>query len=264
MPHFFVSLSHARRIIWVEDPETEHIYHHEHFALHRKQASEEHTLAFTIPVIEPVPPQYYVRAFSERWVGCVPRRAKWSRESSLSFVTCRVDFRCEATCEISMRNCVLPDRRPRNTPLLDLTPLPKSALAHKARTAPLSRALRPITLTAAVLRVAFRGPLQVRALQPDPNAALPHALSHRSQRAPRRADRLWEDARRRTRADAPRAHSARGEGRVHRTAQGEARARAAPRACARFTYASRNPRRARRSHASGCMIGARNLSATRR
>ena len=39
-----------------------------------------------------------------------------------------------------MRHCVLPDRRPRNTPLLDLTPLPKSALAHKARTAlPLSR-----------------------------------------------------------------------------------------------------------------------------
>ena len=56
-------------MIWVEDPDTEHIYHHEHFTLQRKTKEEEHVLAFTIPVVEPIPPQYHVRALSERWVG---------------------------------------------------------------------------------------------------------------------------------------------------------------------------------------------------
>ena len=45
--------------IWVEDYENNVIYHHEFFLLHRKQFFEgAQLLAFTIPVFEPLPPQY--------------------------------------------------------------------------------------------------------------------------------------------------------------------------------------------------------------
>ena len=44
--------------IWVEDADSEHIYHHEYFLLQKKQKDEEHTLAMTIPIFEPLPPQY--------------------------------------------------------------------------------------------------------------------------------------------------------------------------------------------------------------
>ncbi len=48
--------------IWVEDSENEHIYHSETWALTAKMAREaEHRLAFTIPIFEPLPSQYYIR-----------------------------------------------------------------------------------------------------------------------------------------------------------------------------------------------------------
>lgn len=48
--------------IWVEDSENEHIYHSETWLLTKKMMHEPaHTVAFTIPIFEPLPPQYYVR-----------------------------------------------------------------------------------------------------------------------------------------------------------------------------------------------------------
>src|SRR5690348_7920264 len=38
--------------IWVEDPESEHIYHYEYFLLLKKQKDEDHKLVFTIPIFE--------------------------------------------------------------------------------------------------------------------------------------------------------------------------------------------------------------------
>lgn len=57
--------------IWVEDPENNHIYHHESFLLTKKQVktNEVVELVFTIPIFEPLPSQYYVRAISDRWLG---------------------------------------------------------------------------------------------------------------------------------------------------------------------------------------------------
>lgn len=52
--------------IWVEDGENEYIYHSEHFILHKKQRSIEHSLEFTIPIREPIPPQYYIKTISDR------------------------------------------------------------------------------------------------------------------------------------------------------------------------------------------------------
>lgn len=60
--------------VWVEDTASEHLYHSELWTLTKKMAREgPQRLAFTIPIHEPLPPQYYVRVVSDVWlkVGCV-------------------------------------------------------------------------------------------------------------------------------------------------------------------------------------------------
>lgn len=90
--------------IIVEDQDSEKILHHEYFLL-KKQFHESDThLSFTIPIFEPLPPQYYVRMISDRWLNC------------------------ESVLPASFRNLILPERFPPPTELLDLQPLPISAL----------------------------------------------------------------------------------------------------------------------------------------
>ncbi|CAI5478002.1 unnamed protein product [Closterium sp. Yama58-4] len=91
--------------IWVEDSENEHIYHTEYFILSKKMMAQgTHTLAFTIPIFEPLPPQYYVRAISDNWLSS------------------------SSTHTISFRHLILPERHPPHTELLNLRPLPVTAL----------------------------------------------------------------------------------------------------------------------------------------
>ena len=90
--------------IWVGDGDNEHIYHSEHFLLHEKERDHTHVLAFTIPIFEPLPPQYFVHVLSDRWVGV------------------------DDVLAVSFKHLILPDRHPPNTDLLDLTPLPIAAL----------------------------------------------------------------------------------------------------------------------------------------
>ena len=92
--------------VWVEDPASDHMYHHEYFQLTRKQVmnKEPQELCFTIPIFEPLPSQYYVRAISDRWIGA------------------------EVTEAISFQHLILPERHPPHTDLLDLQPLPVTAL----------------------------------------------------------------------------------------------------------------------------------------
>ncbi|XP_041463235.1 activating signal cointegrator 1 complex subunit 3-like [Lytechinus variegatus] len=94
--------------IWVEDPENNHIYHSEYFLLQKKQvvSGEDQSLVFTIPIFEPLPSQYYVKAVSDRWLGS------------------------ETICPISFQHLILPERHPPHTELLDLVPLPKTALKN--------------------------------------------------------------------------------------------------------------------------------------
>jgi len=47
--------------IWTEDSNNEHFYHTEYFSIQRKQHGEVHKLVYTIPIFEPLPPQYFVR-----------------------------------------------------------------------------------------------------------------------------------------------------------------------------------------------------------
>jgi replicative superfamily II helicase len=92
--------------IWVEDGESEYIYHSEYFLLHKRQKSDEHKVEFVIPVRDPMPPQYYVRCVSDRWVGC------------------------ENVITVSFQHLILPDRYPPHTELFDMHPVPKSALKN--------------------------------------------------------------------------------------------------------------------------------------
>ncbi|XP_063245781.1 activating signal cointegrator 1 complex subunit 3 [Prinia subflava] len=95
--------------IWVEDPTNDHIYHSEYFIIQKKQVitKEPQMLVFTIPIFEPLPSQYYIRAVSDRWLGA------------------------EAVCIINFQHLILPERHPPHTELLDLQPLPITALGHR-------------------------------------------------------------------------------------------------------------------------------------
>ena len=92
--------------IWVEDTENEHIYHKELFALAKAKKDEEHVLTFTIPLFEPLPPCYFVRAISNRWLGV------------------------ETIVPLPLSELVLPSAAPAHTELLDLRPLPRTAIAN--------------------------------------------------------------------------------------------------------------------------------------
>uniref|UniRef100_A0A3Q3RSP6 Activating signal cointegrator 1 complex subunit 3 n=1 Tax=Mastacembelus armatus TaxID=205130 RepID=A0A3Q3RSP6_9TELE len=95
--------------LWVEDPINDHIYHSEYFLLQKKQvvAREPQHIVFTIPIFEPLPSQYYIKAVSDRWLGV------------------------EAVCIINFQNLILPERHPPHTELLDLQPLPVTVLGNR-------------------------------------------------------------------------------------------------------------------------------------
>ncbi|KAI8793415.1 U5 small nuclear ribonucleoprotein 200 kDa helicase [Biomphalaria glabrata] len=90
----------------VEDVDSEAILHHEYFLLKSKFATDEHVLKFFVPVFEPLPPQYFIRVISDRWIGS------------------------ETQLPVSFRHLILPERYPPPTELLDLQPLPITALRN--------------------------------------------------------------------------------------------------------------------------------------
>lgn len=92
--------------IWVENSETSEIYHHEFFLLNRKKLYDDHELNFTIPLSDPLPSQIYVRAVSDRWLGA------------------------ETVHPISFQHLIRPDTESVYTDLLNLQPLPISALKN--------------------------------------------------------------------------------------------------------------------------------------
>ncbi|KAG6635576.1 hypothetical protein CIPAW_11G052300 [Carya illinoinensis] len=93
--------------IVVEDSENDHIYHSELFTLTKRMArGEPQKLSFTVPIFEPHPPQYYIRAVSDSWLHA------------------------EAFYTISFHNLALPEARTSHTELLDLKPLPVTSLGN--------------------------------------------------------------------------------------------------------------------------------------
>lgn len=94
--------------IWVENSETSEIYHHEFFILNRRKLYDDHELSFTIPLSDPLPTQIYVRAVSDRWLGA------------------------ETVHAVSFQHLIRPDTESVYTDLLNLQPLPLSALKNPA------------------------------------------------------------------------------------------------------------------------------------
>lgn len=92
--------------IWVENSETSEIFHYEYFILSRKKLYDDHELNFTIPLSDPLPSQVYVRAVSDRWLGA------------------------ETVHPISFQHLIRPDTESVYTDLLNLQPLPISALKN--------------------------------------------------------------------------------------------------------------------------------------
>lgn len=52
----------------MEDVDSEVVLHHEYFLLKAKYAQDEHLVTFFVPVFEPLPPQYFIRIASDRWL----------------------------------------------------------------------------------------------------------------------------------------------------------------------------------------------------
>jgi antiviral helicase SLH1 len=94
--------------IWVENSETSEIYHHEYFLLTKRKLHDEHELNFTIPLTDPLPSQIYVRAVSDHWIGA------------------------ETVTPVSFQHLIRPDTESVYTDLLNLQPLPISALQNPA------------------------------------------------------------------------------------------------------------------------------------
>ncbi|XP_014260585.1 activating signal cointegrator 1 complex subunit 3 [Cimex lectularius] len=92
--------------IWIEDPKATTICHSEYFLLTMKQVinKEPQELVMTMPLVEPLPSQYIIKVTSDRWLGC------------------------STVLPINVQNIILPESHPPHTELLDLQPLPVTAL----------------------------------------------------------------------------------------------------------------------------------------
>eukprot|EP00466_Bigelowiella_natans_P005264 jgi/Bigna1/53194/estExt_Genewise1Plus.C_160133 len=93
--------------IMVEDVDGETILHSEYFILKEQFSKEMHSLTFTIPIYEPMPPQYFIRVMSDRWLGAT------------------------SMLPVSFRHLILPERYAAPTELLDLQPLSIAELQNE-------------------------------------------------------------------------------------------------------------------------------------
>ena len=93
--------------VLVEDCDGEDILFHDQFLLRKDYATaemNEHLVEFTVPITEPMPPNYFITVLSDRWL------------------------QSETKLAVSFEKLVLPEKFPAHTPLLDLQPLPVAAL----------------------------------------------------------------------------------------------------------------------------------------
>lgn len=96
--------------IIVEDCDGEDILFHDQFYLRRTYAESEmneHIVEFTVPITEPMPPNYFITLLSDRWI------------------------QSETKLAVSFDKLVLPEKFPAHTPLLDLQPVTVAALKKR-------------------------------------------------------------------------------------------------------------------------------------
>ena len=99
----------ATQAFWiiVEDVDGEQILYHDTFLLRERFKTDEHFVTITVPISEPVPPNYYISVISDRWL------------------------QSETRLPISFKHLIRPEPFPPHTALLDLQPMPISGL-HNA------------------------------------------------------------------------------------------------------------------------------------
>ncbi|KAF8491330.1 Sec63-domain-containing protein [Russula emetica] len=105
-------------VIMVEDVDGEIILFSDSFVLRQRYAEDEHNVTITVPMFEPVPPNYYINVIADRWLHA------------------------ETRLPISFKHLILPEKFPQPTALLELQPLPLSALHNKEFEAIYSSSLR--------------------------------------------------------------------------------------------------------------------------
>ncbi|KAL5116913.1 Pre-mRNA-splicing helicase BRR2 [Pleosporales sp. CAS-2024a] len=96
--------------VLVEDCDGEQILFHDQFILRKEYAHgevNEHAVELTVPIDEPMPPNYFITVLSDRWMAS------------------------ETKLAVSFQKLILPAKFPAHTPVLDLQPLPVSALKRK-------------------------------------------------------------------------------------------------------------------------------------
>lgn len=102
--HGYVQLFH----VMVEDVNCENVLHHEYFSLKSTSSEDDHTVVFSVPILEPLSPAYFVRVVSDNWLHS------------------------ESVLPISFNKMILPAKFPPPTDLLDLQPLLPSAIGEPA------------------------------------------------------------------------------------------------------------------------------------
>ncbi|KKA23733.1 Pre-mRNA splicing helicase [Rasamsonia emersonii CBS 393.64] len=96
--------------IIVEDCDGEEILFHDQFILRQEYAQgemTEHLVEFTVPITEPMPPNYFISLVSDRWMHA------------------------ETKIAVSFQKLILPERFPPHTPLLDMQRVPVKALKRE-------------------------------------------------------------------------------------------------------------------------------------
>lgn len=90
--------------IFVEDVNGEHLLYYDMFILKQQYSQEDHTISFMVTMTEPLQPNWFFSVVSDRWLHSERRNT------------------------VSFKHFIVPERFPPHTQLLDLQPLPISAL----------------------------------------------------------------------------------------------------------------------------------------
>ncbi|KAG7363458.1 DEAD/DEAH box helicase domain protein [Nitzschia inconspicua] len=90
--------------LWIENSQSDRIYHQEQVVFTKKSFSESLNLEIFVPTFQGTSTQYLLRLVSDTWVGV------------------------EVVYPISLEETRMPEQHPVNTDLIDLTPLPTTAL----------------------------------------------------------------------------------------------------------------------------------------
>lgn len=95
-------------LLTVEDGDGETILFSDYFVLRERyfDSEEPHYVDFTVPISEPIPPNYFVSLVSEKWLHC------------------------ESRIVLPFNNLTLPQKFPAHTPIYDLQPVAVSSLGE--------------------------------------------------------------------------------------------------------------------------------------